>query len=94
MESLSITHLGENQVVNDPNKILLEGGKSSNDGILIEKNHGNIAPAPNSMKGQVIQKNYILNDTAALRKKIGHEKRKEACNLGVEARDGSTWLWS
>ena len=39
--------------------------------------------------GRTVQKNYILNDTAALKKKIKHENRKEAFTPGNEARDGS-----
>ena len=48
--------------------------------------------APTVKKGQVIQKNYILNDTAALKKKMRQESRKEAYNMGVEARDGSNMV--
>ena len=44
----------------------------------------------NPKKGRVIQKNYVLNDTSALKKKIRNESyRKEAFNYGVDARDGS-----
>ena len=43
-------------------------------------------------KGQVVQRNYVLNDVAALRKKKKHETRKEPYNLGTEARDGSNMV--
>ena len=47
---------------------------------------------PKLIKGQVIQKNYVLNDAGALRKKLRHETREHAFNLGVEARDGSNMV--
>ena len=50
------------------------------------------AANPKIMKGQVIQKNYILNDSSALKKKKKNENRKEAFNLGTEARDGSNMV--
>ena len=43
-------------------------------------------------KGQIIQKNYVLNDSSALKKKKRNETRKEAFNLGTEARDGSNMV--
>ena len=43
-------------------------------------------------KGQVLQRNYILNDSSALKKKKRNETRKEAYNLGTEARDGSNMV--
>ena len=42
--------------------------------------------------GRTIQRNYVLNDTAALKKKIKHENRKDAFNQGVEARDCSNMV--
>ena len=36
-------------------------------------------------KGQIIQKNYVLNDSSALKKKKRSETRKEAFNLGTES---------
>ena len=45
-----------------------------------------------SGKGRVIQKNYVLNDTAALKKKLRHETRKDPFNLGTEARNGSNMV--
>ena len=43
-------------------------------------------------KGQVVQKNYVLNDTGALKKKLRHETRKDPFNLGTEARNGSSMV--
>ena len=41
-------------------------------------------------KGRVIQETYVLNDKAALKKKLSNEtSRKEAFNAGTDARDGS-----
>ena len=40
-------------------------------------------------KGQVVHRNYFLNDSGALQKKVRHEKRKDPFNQGTEARDGS-----
>ena len=42
-----------------------------------------------SRKGRVVQRNYVLNDTAALKKKLRHETRKDPYNMGTEARNGS-----
>ena len=42
-----------------------------------------------SFTGKTVQRNYILNDTAALKKKVRHESRKEAFNTGTDAKDGS-----
>ena len=54
---------------------------SEHDGALIE----------NKKKGKIIQKNYVLNDTVALKKKLRNEtNRKEAFNYGVDAKDGSS----
>ena len=41
-------------------------------------------------RGRVIQENYVLNDTAALKKKVRNEtSRKEPYNTGADAKDGS-----
>ena len=46
--------------------------------------------ALNSPENSVIQRNYVLNDTAALKKKIKHEtSHKDPFNHGTEAKDGS-----
>ena len=38
---------------------------------------------------QVMKRNYTLNDSNALKKKLRNEDRKEPFNLGTEAKDGS-----
>ena len=41
-------------------------------------------------RGRVIQKNYVLNDTAAMKKKLKNEtSKKEPFNAGTDAKDGS-----
>ena len=40
-------------------------------------------------KGKVVQKNYVMNDLGALRKKLKHEGRKKEFILAKEAIDGS-----
>ena len=41
-------------------------------------------------RGMIIQENYILNDAAALRKKLGNEtNKKDPYNSGKDAKDGS-----
>jgi hypothetical protein len=77
----SITDLSESLV-----------GKESNGMNPPDKKESEGLLAPNVKKGQVVQKNYILNDAAALKKKIKQEGRKEAFNMGVEARDGSNMV--
>ena len=49
-------------------------------------------PKVGNGKGLVVQRNYVLNDRTALKKKMGHEGRKEPYNLGTEARDGSNMV--
>ena len=44
------------------------------------------------LPGSVIQKDYVLNDIGALKKKQKCETRKEAFNHGTEARDGSNMV--
>ena len=71
-------------------------------GISIARNQGNEENPPSKIQGdevatqkkigQIIQKNYVLNDANALKKKKRHESRKEAYNLGTEARDGSNMV--
>ena len=58
------------------------------------KKQGNEAAAATAKvkKGLTVQKNYVLNDTSALKKKMRHEGRKEPYNLGTEARDGSNMV--
>ena len=53
------------------------------------QSNGIVQEGNSSSLGKTIQRNYILNDTAALKKKIKHENRKEAFTTGNEAKDGS-----
>ena len=47
-----------------------------------------------SRPGKLIQANYILNDTGALKKKLRHETaRKDPYNEGTEAKDGSNMVF-
>ena len=39
--------------------------------------------------GKIVQRNYILNDVGALKKKLKHEGRKSEFEIGTEAVDGS-----
>ena len=42
------------------------------------------------MKGKVVQRNYVLNDAAAMKKKLKNEMtRKEPYDMGADAKDGS-----
>ena len=45
--------------------------------------------------GKVVQRNYVLNDVGALKKKVKHEARKTEYEIGTEAKDGSNimFLW-
>ena len=40
----------------------------------------------------VLKRNYVLNDSNALKKKLKNESRSEPYNLGTEARDGSNMV--
>ena len=81
MESLSITNPSEKLVESEGNIV-----KPS------DKIQGDVVETSKVKKGRIIQKNYILNDSGALKKKKKHESRKEPFNLGVEARDGSNMV--
>ena len=42
------------------------------------------------VQGKVVQRNYVLNDTAAMKKKLKNEmNKKEPYDKGVDAKDGS-----
>ena len=53
------------------------------------KNSREISSNPGGKKGKVLQRSYVLNDLAALKKKLGHEKRKHEFSFSKEAKDGS-----
>jgi hypothetical protein len=40
-------------------------------------------------KGKVVQRNYVMNDLGALRKKLKHEGRKKEYIIAKEAKDAS-----
>ena len=44
-------------------------------------------------RGKVVQRNYILNDVGALKKKIKHEARKSEYEIGTEAKGGSNIMF-
>ena len=63
--------------------------------ILLSKDGGVIPDERNQKlemkkkKGRLVQRNYVLNDVAALKKKMKAEKKKLDFAIGKEARDGS-----
>ena len=69
----------DNSVMDDANSALKECDKVVNPKLV------------NGPVGKVIEKNYVLNDSSALKKKKSHEKRKEPYNMGTEAR-APIWL--
>ena len=65
------------------------------DSVMEHPQQGDKDVTPKVVKGQVgkvIEKNYVLNDSSALKKKKRNECRKEPFNLGTEARDGSNMV--
>ena len=85
MDIRSITDKSDRQV--SP-----ENPPASSNGSHRVSNHDKEVAVTSERRGQVIEKDYTLNDTAALKKKIRNESRKEAFNLGIEARDGSNMV--
>ena len=80
---------------------VLEAGKGLVDKVSAIKEAGNELVAKPSRyepviqeagKGLVVQRNYVLNDSTALKKKLRQENRKEPFSLGTEARDGSNMV--
>ena len=71
-----------------PVEIVVSGAE---DGIVVsgQKEPVGVQVDPQK-KGRVIHETYVLNDKAALKKKLSNEtSRKEAFNAGTDARDGS-----
>ena len=63
---------------------------TDDDPVLMEKQQQEVEQVNHLKKGRVIQETYILNDTAALKKKVRWENgRKEPFNTGADAKDGS-----
>ena len=56
---------------------------------LVTKQGSEVSSKDDQKRGKVSQRNYVMNDLAALRKKLSHEKRKQEFILAKEARDGS-----
>ena len=40
-------------------------------------------------KARLVQRNYVMNDIGALKKKLAHEKRKHDFNFAKEAKDAA-----
>ena len=57
--------------------------------VLATKQGSDVANKSDKKMGKVIQRNYVMNDVGALRKKMSHEKRKHDFVLAKEAKDGS-----
>ena len=53
------------------------------------KNDKNQAVEMKKKKGKILQRNYVLNDVGALKKKMKQETRKQDIAIGKEAKDGS-----
>ena len=84
MKKLAITAITKNsQEISAAKEIQMEENVA---------NQGEVVSTTTSMKGQVTYRNYVLNDSSALKKKKRNETRKEAFNLGTEARDGSNMV--
>ena len=49
----------------------------------------NIVEKTKKIAGKVKQKNYVLNDVGALKKKLKHENKKQEISIGKEAKDAS-----
>ena len=65
-------------------------GVTDDDPVLMEKQQQEVEQVNHLKKGRVIQETYVLNDTAALKKKLRNENSmKEPFNTGADAKDGS-----
>ena len=54
-----------------------------------QKNEKEQAARIKEKKGKVVQRNYVMNDVGALRKKLKHEARKQEFAISKEAKDAS-----
>jgi hypothetical protein len=64
---------------------------ASDDVVDLTLQQEELVPVNGAKKGRTIQETYVLNDTAALRKKVRNEtNRKDPFNTGADARDGSS----
>ena len=57
--------------------------------VLAEKHDSEVSSKDDQKRGKVVQRNYVLNDIGALRKKMSHEKRKHDFIISKEGKDGS-----
>ena len=75
------------------NQVSLGASSEDNSPTAISKDSSSLEISNNLYSqhflGNVLQRNYVLNDSNALKKKLKHEDRPEPYDLGTEARDGS-----
>ena len=76
MSALSIVHIGDEPT-------------TSSDNIVVEKSFDDKNIEKNGRNGKVKQRNYTLNDVAALKKKMKAEVKKQEVSIGKEAKDAS-----
>ena len=85
MSSPAITDVSEKPAVEDP--------KSSNvlqENPNVQVEESNLAVDKKKKRGKIVQRNYILNDVAALQRKVRCEtSRKQEFVMGKEAKNGS-----
>ena len=70
----------------------MEGNPPTKSNPIIPVKEGNVVVTEEvtKKKGKVVQRNYVMNDVGALRKKLGHEtRRKQEFIIAKEAKDGS-----
>ena len=80
MSALSIT-----SDMNDPNM----SSSNSHEKTVVDKNFEQKRVEPGGRKASVKQRNYILNDVGALKKKLKAEGKKHEVSIGKEAKDAS-----
>ena len=80
---------GQNVGVNEPDDEIIEVISEEVHQALNTKNSSETSNNSGGKKGNVIQRKYVLNDLGALKKKLGHEKRKHEFSFTKEAKDGS-----
>ena len=71
--------------INDPNM----SSSNSHEKNLVDKNFEQNRVEPSGRKASVKQRNYILNDVGALKKKLKAEGKKHEVSIGKEAKDAS-----
>ena len=48
-----------------------------------------VSPTDEVLNGNIVHRNYILNDSNALKKKLRHEGRPDPFDLGTDAKNGA-----